>query len=31
MNIVHDGGHLNKKSGYDDFQLLLETIIIEVE
>lgn len=31
MNIVHDGGHLNKKSGYDDFPLLLETIIIEVE
>ena len=31
MNIVHDGGHLNKKAGYDDFSLLLETIIIEIE
>ena len=31
MNVVHDGGHLNKKAGYDDFHLLLETIIIEVD
>ncbi len=31
LNIVHDGGHLNKKAGYDDFHLLLETIVIEVE
>ena len=31
MNVVHDGGHLNKKAGYEDFPILLETIIIEVE
>ena len=31
LNVVHGGGHLNKKAGYDDFHLLLETIIIEVE
>ena len=31
MNVVHEGGHLNTKSGYDDFPLLLETIIIEIE
>lgn len=31
LNIVHDGGHLNKKAGYEDFPLLLETIIIEIE
>ena len=31
LNIVHDGGHLNKKDGYDNFPLLLETIIIELE
>lgn len=31
LNIVHGGGHLNKKSGYDTFPLLLETIIIDLE
>ncbi|MDP3765948.1 MAG: alpha/beta hydrolase [Nanoarchaeota archaeon] len=31
LNVVHGGGHLNKKAGYDDFPLLLETIIIEIE
>ena len=31
FNIVHDGGHLNKKVGYDNFPLLLETIIIEID
>ena len=31
LNIVHDGGHLNKKAGYDEFPLILETIIIEVQ
>ena len=31
FNVVHNGGHLNKNAGYDDFLLLLETIIIEVE
>ena len=31
FNIVTGGGHLNKNAGYDDFPLLLETIIIEVE
>lgn len=31
LSIVHDGGHLNKKAGYEDFPLLLETIMIEVQ
>ena len=31
LNVIHDGGHLNKESGYGDFPLLLETIVIEVE
>ncbi|MBI2658331.1 serine hydrolase family protein [Candidatus Woesearchaeota archaeon] len=31
LNIVHDGGHLNKKAGYDDFPILMETIMIEIE
>jgi len=31
FNMVHDGGHLNAKAGYDEFPLLLETIIIEIE
>jgi uncharacterized protein len=31
LNIVHDGGHLNKKAGYEDFPILLETIIIEIQ
>src|SRR3989338_10766817 len=28
FNVVHEGGHLNKKAGYDSFPLLLETIMI---
>ncbi len=31
FNLVHDGGHLNSKAGYDTFPLLLETIIIEID
>ena len=31
FNVIHDGGHLNKKAGYDNFPLLLETIIIEID
>lgn len=31
LNIVSNGGHLNKEAGYDDFPLLLKTIIIEIE
>ena len=29
--MVPDGGHLNKKAGYDTFPLLLECIIIDLE
>ena len=31
LNIVHNGGHINKDSGYDTFPLLLECIIIDLE
>ena len=31
LNIVHNGGHLNKDAGYEDFPLLLDTILIELE
>ena len=31
LNIVHDGGHLNEEAGYNDFPLLLETIVIEID
>ncbi len=31
FNFVPDGGHLNKKAGYDTFPLLLECIIIDLE
>ena len=31
FNVVHNGGHLNKDAGYEDFPLLLDTILIEVD
>lgn len=31
FNLIHGGGHLNKKAGYGEFPLLLEKIIIELE
>src|SRR3989338_7890463 len=31
LNVVHDGGHINKDSGYDTFPLLLECILIDLE
>ena len=31
VNIIQNGGHLNKESGYEDFPLLLECVIIDLE
>ena len=31
FNLVPNGGHINKESGYDTFPLLLECIIIDLE
>ena len=31
FNIVPNGGHLNKESGYDNFYLLLECIMIDLD
>ena len=31
LSIIAKGGHLNKKAGYEDFPLLLDSIIIELD
>ena len=31
FNIVPNGGHLNKESGYEEFYLLLECIMIDLD
>ena len=31
LEIVHDGGHLNKEAGYEEFPLLFDSILIELD
>ena len=31
LEIVHDGGHLNREAGYEEFPLLLDSILIELD
>jgi uncharacterized protein len=31
FEVVHDGGHLNKEAGYDEFPLLFDSILLELD